>query len=1215
MGIQVNPDIGILQVKCDKDIFKNVMSNSTDDKKALVMRNQKLFNEVEEAGCDISYRCVKCRDCKDCKDHSNLESLSLKEEVEQDLINKSVNVEPENKRVIAKLPLLNNPEIALANNKEKALKIYVQQCKKLSRNAKDKDDVIASEKKMQALGFVDYVKNLPHDQQMMLQNSKVHYYIPWRAVWNGNSVSTPCRLVFDASQATSTGLSLNDILPKGKNNMNHLQQIVLHWMCHKVAIHTDIMKMYNTVKLHEDHWCMQRYIWHDELDSQKIPHEKVIKTLIYGVRSSGNQSERALRETARLSQATYPEVFEIISKDVYVDDCLSGEATEDLAFKRADEMEVVLNKGGFKLKGVTFSNHKPEEKLSKDGTTVNVAGMVWEPKGDFLSLDISELNFAKKCRGKKPASCDSKVIPSCLTRRHCVAKVAEIFDITGKVTPIVAAMKLDLRDLVNLQLGWDDTLPDNLRALWKSHFQMMEELPKLKYHRAVIPDDAVDVSINTIDTGDASQSMICIAIYARYKRLDGSFSCQLILGRSKILPDGTTPPRAEMMAATLNAHTGQVVRKALHKYHKEYVKLTDSQIVIHWINSDSKPLKTWVKNRVIEIRRFSPPENWYYVSGENMPADIGTRRGVKISDVDDSSTWINGFPWMTKPRDQLPIKSVSEIILTADEIVISNKERIIQDVYESVHFSFKRNIPDEVKERYQYSNYLIDPNRFRLQKVVRVLSLVIRFINKLKTKIKKSELTIGDTVFAAEQYLFRKATAEVKRFVSESKYINISTERDGILYYAGRILPDAEIEVTASMSSAMLDLSSTTFCVPLVEKFSPLAYSIVNEVHWYHEVAQHRGVETVNRYVLQIAYIFQVRELIKLFRRKCDRCRYLAQKSIEVSMGPISNVNLKIAPPFYCTQVDLCGPFLSYSPHNKRATVKIWLIVYCCTTTSATKIKVMDDYSTSAFVLSFIRLGCDVGYPKYLLPDEGSQLVKGCESMLLNYKDIKNQLFNDVRVTFDVCPVGGHHMHGKVERRIQEVKKSLEVKLSSERLSILEWETLAAQVANSVNDLPLALGNIVGDFEQMDLLTPNRLMLGRNNNRSPTLPLSMSSDPSKFIKLSESIFQSWFECWLISHVPKLMHQPKWFQSDRDIKVGDVVLFLKNEANIKSTYQYGIIHDTVKSTDGKIRKVYVKYRNASEKTDRFTYRAVRRLILIHPVDELSLAEELSLLNAD
>ena len=77
--------------------------------------------------------------------------------------------------------------------------------------------------------------------------------------------------------------------------------------------------------------------------------------------------------------------------------------------------------------------------MSNDGKSINVAGIKWFSKDDTISLDISELNFAKKHRGKKPAI-TSNDIPSEFTRRDCVGRVAEVFDILGKATPITNNM-------------------------------------------------------------------------------------------------------------------------------------------------------------------------------------------------------------------------------------------------------------------------------------------------------------------------------------------------------------------------------------------------------------------------------------------------------------------------------------------------------------------------------------------------------------------------------------------------------------------------------------------------------------------------------------------------------------------------------------------------------------------------------------------------------
>ena len=325
-GFFINPDASLLHFKADKDHNKNLFfNNNTEGSTALTSRNQKAFEEVEEAGSSISYRCVKCRNCHDCREGEIIESISIKEEVEQHLINQSITVDVVNRVSWASLPLLHNPEVKLAPNKNKALQTYYQQLKKLDRSPQDKDDVMKSEAKLQQMGFVDYVKNLTKEQQEMLRSSPIQNFIPWRAVWKGNSLSTPCRVVFDASQPTSTGYSLNSILAKGTNNMNRLVEILIRWTMYHTAFHTDVRKMYNTVKLKENYWCLQRYIWQAELDRNQMPEEKVIKTLIYGVKSSGNQSERALRETSRISKDEYPDAYNTIQKDIYVDDCLSGD--------------------------------------------------------------------------------------------------------------------------------------------------------------------------------------------------------------------------------------------------------------------------------------------------------------------------------------------------------------------------------------------------------------------------------------------------------------------------------------------------------------------------------------------------------------------------------------------------------------------------------------------------------------------------------------------------------------------------------------------------------------------------------------------------------------------------------------------------------------------------------------------------------------------------
>ena len=127
------------------------------------------------------------------------------------------------------------------------------------------------------------------------------------------------------------------------------------------------------------------------------------------------------------------------------------------------------------------------------------------------------------------------IIPSKLTRRDCVSKVIEIFDLTAKIIPITAAMKMHLHTLVNKGLSWDNVIPDNLRSLWVSHSEMMQEIGDLRFERVVVPKDAVNLDINT---SVASNKIVCAAIYARFLRRNSTHFCQLVFSRSKVVPDG-----------------------------------------------------------------------------------------------------------------------------------------------------------------------------------------------------------------------------------------------------------------------------------------------------------------------------------------------------------------------------------------------------------------------------------------------------------------------------------------------------------------------------------------------------------------------------------------------------------------------------------------------------------------------------------------------------
>ena len=70
-------------------------------------------------------------------------------------------------------------------------------------------------------------------------------------------------------------------------------------------------------------------------------------------------------------------------------------------------------------------------------------------------------------------------------------------------------------------LQWDNAIPDYIRAQLISNFEMMNKFKTLTLKGATVPDDAVNLDIQTLEFGDASKEMACTAVYAKFQRKNG----------------------------------------------------------------------------------------------------------------------------------------------------------------------------------------------------------------------------------------------------------------------------------------------------------------------------------------------------------------------------------------------------------------------------------------------------------------------------------------------------------------------------------------------------------------------------------------------------------------------------------------------------------------------------------------------------------------------
>ena len=168
-------------------------------------------------------------------------------------------------------------------------------------------------------------------------------------------------------------------------------------------------------------------------------------------------------------------------------------------------------------------------------------------------------------------------------------------------------------------------------------------------------------------------------------------------------------------------------------------------------------------------------------------------------------------------------------------------------------------------------------------------------------------------------------------------------------------------------------------------------------------------------------------------------------------------------------------------------------------------------------------------------------------------------------------------------------------------------------VENAYNSVPIGYSydRDQDNTSMLKIICPNMLRMGRTNQRTLEGPIRLARGARELLTKVEELYDAWFKVWQDTVVPKLIFQPKWYDGHRDLQEGDLVYFQKKESKLDNKWTVGKVDQVVRGRDQKIRKVIIKYKNASEEnTFRFTERSVRKLVKLFSIDEHQIQEDLS-----
>ena len=215
-----------------------------------------------------------------------------------------------------------------------------------------------------------------------------------------------------------------------------------------------------------------------------------------------------------------------------------------------------------------------------------------------------------------------------------------------------------------------------------------------------------------------------------------------------------------------------------------------------------------------------------------------------------------------------------------------------------------------------------------------------------------------------------------------------------------------------------------------------------------------------------------------------------------------------------------------------------------------------------------------------------------------------------------VSTAKAHNLQGRVERKIGIIRTTLEQMgiAAKSPLTTIGWETLFSKVASTVNDTPIAKSNSTHAYDPgFEVLTPNRLLMGRNNFRAMTgggVDLKMSSNLRNLLDRNQQIYEQWFRLYIDSIHMFMLRPSLWPNSDTLQQTGDVVLFVfKEDPSQNKRHGEWKLARVVQTQERKLELEYfVGTRKTGETTKKRVWRNPRDVSVLLSPEELAINSE-------
>lgn len=1025
------------------------------------------------------------------------------------------------------------------------------------------------------------------------------FYLPHHGVIKNSSETTKLRVVFDASAKTSSGLSLNDILMVGPTIQDELFTIILRFRFYVYAMIADIEKMYRQFLIREEDRKFLKILWLNEND--KIT-EYQLNTVTFGLGPAPFLAIRCLRQLVQDQGHQYPLAAEVLKRDFYVDNLVSGANSLEEARQIQSQLIQLMSQAQLKLRqwasneqqvldGIDDKSIDNNFKLNND-FLLKTLGIFWKARTDTFNYLINTPNF----KGR-------------ITKRIILSDIAKLFDPLGLLGPVLLYAKKIMQNLWQSGVTWDESVTSAIYWEWVKFCTQLKELNEISFPRRVVVKEVAEIQIHGFC--DASEKGYGACLYVRSSGKHNQAQVFLLCSKSRVAPlKQLTIPKLELCGAQVLAQLYEKLKQTKNFTIKMVTFWTDSEIVLHWLNTSSNLLKTFVSNRVSEIQRITENNQWRHVRSVDNPADA-LSRGQLPREFLKNKLWLHGPSWLCKSEEFWPkqflkynqhilpeMKKAQCLVLptplhfTYELSTLLNHKSFTDagpPVVEVTRFKWKtntENIPElkfvqcmklntEVDLLCKYSSFE------KLKRIVAYICRIQTYKRGQGGKLTVNELNYAEKVIIKliQRQCFSREIERLSKAKCVDKTSRIFTldpilGTDGVLRVGGRL---RHSELSYQRKHPMI-LPKSNFITDLL-------------ITYYHHIHRHTGIQTTLYILRQKYWIIDGRNEIKKIIRSCITCCRARPKLATHKMGDLPAVRVTKARAFQNVGIDYCGHFfIKERKFRNLNKIKTYVAIFVCMVTKAIHIEVVSDLTTEGFLGALSRFVHRRGKPDSIHCDNASNF-KGAKNELNElYALIQSQKLRDKvyafsytnNIEFHFIPPSSPHFGGLWEAGVKSFKHHLKRVTSDTLLTFEQFNTLAIEIEAVLNSRPLT--PVSNDINDCSALTPGHFLI---NDSLISLPepdlLSLPSNRLSAWQLISKIRQNFWKRWHLEYLNELNVRRKWNVNSINPVKGALVI-VKDDNLPCMQWQLARITELHPGKDGIVRCVTIRRDKISRKIE-------------------------------